>query len=56
LFRLLLVDEAGRTRAGQPCVRLHRQDRPRHARGKGVFGKIDIITITLGKGLGGAKA
>ncbi len=35
--------------------RLRRPDRPRHARAAGVVDRVDIITGTLGKALGGAS-
>jgi glycine C-acetyltransferase len=44
---LVMIDES-------PRLRLHGQDRPRHARAPQCDGPIDIITGTLGKALGGA--
>ena len=38
----------------QPRDRLRRHDRPRLARARGCLGRVDIITSTLGKALGGA--
>jgi 7-keto-8-aminopelargonate synthetase-like enzyme len=39
----------------QPRRRLRRRARPRHAEHCGVMGRVDIITGTLGKALGGAS-